>query len=858
VKKSLLFLLCLSGCGLLRESEPRAFTISAKATSAVCDLGTVKELKDRDVDQARLEQTIDCLEKKLDHAYDSIRGARPGEISVAEIRKLYDAKILKLPDEVDQWWGSLEVLLPLFHPEGRPAVVHQIGKQVLAQARRDIGLFRRARKIDSNNRPTWLADIGTWDSAEAWMKFISPSFELTLPKALTVAKSLKLDVRDIDAAWIVKNFVLIDAKEKVTGKNIRTLLAHGIESGRLIPQLQLWATDHTLPQNIPKGLVEEAGAVAAVWKRYFGENTFAPIDKDLLAWSLDQLDPRSKLSTLAGDLVRVSQRLSPPNQKERGLHPKALVPLLDQLPEIARGLQKAALGFGECKDFYGCETTLRKASKNSALKLVALKGRREWWPGGDGVAIPAKRLEMPFSWRSAMERLTERAFVVKLFSVFDKNQDGKLSLEASSEEELAEVLDLGFTFLRFITLESSSPSHDEKEEKVAAMVPIKPGPLTKVLGLLGDRWMPDGDQDRTLSADEFFSVVKIYDDILERTRDAGYMNKAEGGLLQDGKASLGYFTSELVYPRKDFIKSLPEAVLSGFPHLKQELKIGTPVDLESLFHAVIPIPSRNPVQVYHRHLTGQPSQTLTHYLQSPDAIAPVAIFTVLDRLMVRCDTDENGQLDWRELDCAVPLVLEGGLQTVSSGLIEIDAGPHDAARALLGFLQAPGTPLTAAKLLIANGSVTELQLDDDFGKLVAWMDNELQITQENLARFIAGRKIPAGAIGLWLAEAAKRYGHCDADKNGVLQGKKEVACFSDAAVEQIMASAVALGAQAANQLDLLKHADSIRLGLSLATQPEESVDLLLYKLGIHSNSPRILNLLEQIIRRSVPLWQLPD
>lgn len=863
----LVTLLLLNGCGWLREREPSAATISAKATSAECELGNFEELIDyRKAKNESLLRTLDCLDKKLDHAFTSLRGAVANEISVAELRRLHREKILKLPAEVDEWWEALEIVLPLFHPEGRPAVIHDIGKQVLARARRDTDLYLRILGGGGGTRPTWLADSETWDAAEAWLNFLSPAFSLNLSKALVVGKRFKASDRHIEAGWIAKNLVVIDAKETITGTNLRTLIRHGIESARLVPRFQLWLAERGLPQNMPAQLVEEANAAAEVWKRYFGENSFNSIDKDLLAWALEQLTPNSNLSTLAGDLVRVSQRLSASTgARDRGLHPRSVLPLLDQLPEIARNFQSAAPAFGTCESKSRCEISLREAVENPMLRLVAMKGPRSWWPSSRK-ELPKRRLDMHIGWESAVSRLIERAFVTKLFSVFDKNHDGLLSLESSSAEELTETLDLGFTFLRFITLESSSPKHDESEEKVPAMIPIKPGPLTKVLGLLGDRWMPDGDQDGALNADEFFSVVKVYNDINDRTEDAGYALQIDQYLKAGDYVPqmTYYYGKDTYYRRKEFVRALPQAILDGLPHLALELQLDKPgLDIESLFHAVLPIPQRDPLEAINVKAAwasgGATKEIVSHYLQAPDAIAPVAILSVLDRLMIRCDGDENGLLDWRELDCGVPLVLEGGLQTVTSGLLDIDPGPHDASRALLSFLQAPGTPITAAKLIVANGSVRDLSLDEDFAKVLQWLDRDLKISWDDLARFIAARPVPAASLKFWRIEAEKRYRHCDTDPvDGLLQGKKEITCFANETIERILATAKTLTGQTPEDLEMLKDAESVRLGLSLATQTQASVDQLLFGFGIHSHPKRILNLLEEIIRRSVPLWQLPD
>lgn len=854
VKKTILSLaFFLSSCGLLSESEPDTATIHAEESAPGCELITAKRLADyKKVTESEIQSSIRCLDEKLDYAFDKLQGSIPGELSIPELQNLVRKKILKLPNEIEDWWSDIEIGLPLFHPEGRAAIARSTGKEILKLAKAHAGLYLEIlRSHQEKNDIEWLERPSTWEALEAWTSLISSKFRLNLSQALHFARHS--DSKQIEAAWLLKNTVLISDgegdREDITGENIKKLLVTGIRSARAIPHFLQWTVARLVPQSLPAELESESVAFAEIWKTYFRENRFSPIDTGLLSWSLEQLDRRSQLFSLTGDLVRVSQRLSPKDRRYSGLHPIGLLPLLDQIPRVVRDMREAAPSFGACEYEYQCKVSLRKALTIPSLGQIALKGSQEFYFFSDP-SVPTKRLDFPLRWSVAKERFLERALITKLFSVFDQDQDGLLSLEAESVEEIRDTMDLAFTFMRFISLENTAPAQSVEEQKVPGLVPIKPGPLSRALGLIGDRWMLDGNNDKKLNAEEFYSVVKIYNEIHEKAQST-YWGITAPRFFK--KEQFDY--SESVFKRKDFIKDLSESLFSRFPHLKSEIEGESPLSIESLFHALIGIPKRAPIQVYSQQ--SDTKVTITHYLEGADTLAPVAVITILDRLMLRCDSDENGLLDWRELDCASPLLLEGGLQTVSSSLIDIDPGPHDAARVLLSFLQSPGIPFTLGKLLIANGAVRTLQLDKDFQSLMKWIDTDMKITWDDLAKFVAGREYPIKAHRLWLKEAIRRYETCDLDKNGLLQGDKEISCFTEISVNKILKTLADVGGAQAQSV-LIEDSPTIRVGLCLATQPQKQVDSLLYSLDVHSSPGRILNLLEEIVRRSVPLWELPD
>jgi hypothetical protein len=92
---------------------------------------------------------------------------------------------------------------------------------------------------------------------------------------------------------------------------------------------------------------------------------------------------------------------------------------------------------------------------------------------------------------------------------------------------------------------------------------------------------------------------------------------------------------------------------------------------------------------------------------------------MLDRLMIRCDSNEDEKLSWQELDCATPLLLELSIQVVNSGLLQLDPVLYDSLRLLLPQLQKPGIPTILAKLLLVNGHLKQLDSHLDLKDLIS-------------------------------------------------------------------------------------------------------------------------------------------
>jgi hypothetical protein len=251
------------------------------------------------------------------------------------------------------------------------------------------------------------------------------------------------------------------------------------------------------------------------------------------------------------------------------------------------------------------------------------------------------------------------------------------------------------------------------------------------------------------------------------------------------------------------------------------------------------------------------SSVLYHYVDRSAGLAPAAVMVMVDRLMLRCDTNEDEKLDWLELDCVMPLLLEAGLQTISSELVSLDAPVHDGAKLLLDILKMKGVPFALAKILAVNGSVTTFNLNIDFKELVDHVDQVLTGNWENIARFISAQEdeqeLTPETLSYWVYEAKKRYGKCDINKNDSLQGKEEWVCFTEqtfGSIVDTLAQISKVSSSLIEQIKDKKEMQTLKLGLILGTQTEEVLNKLMKDLGVHSEPHKILTLLENVIHRA--------
>ncbi len=451
-----------------------------------------------------------------------------------------------------------------------------------------------------------------------------------------------------------------------------------------------------------------------------------------------------------------------------------------------------------------------------------------------------------------MGRILERGLMGSIFKAFDYNKDGTIPFLEGSSKELAESLDLATTFLRFTSLDHKP---EEEDSPLAYPVFVKPESMYRSMGLVGDRWMPDGNHDGVLNSDEFFSIVKIYREIQDLGRR--YPNVT----IYQEDPHLPYWESPggPIFSRKQYIQNIAAVLSFPLPHLYRDLlSLKDPIR-DSLLHALTPVPSE-PIQVY--QYAGSPPIVLKQYLRTEAGLAPAAIVTLLDRLMVVCDTDEDNSLSWRELDCALPLLLDGSIETLTSELVELDPGIHDGVRFILIFLGMKGLPHAMAKLIAINGGWRNFYLDPaDLQAIIS----KLSISWRSLAYFIgAPPDATPSQQSFWVAEAMSRYGHCDTNTDGKIQDT-EVNCVTNRVLEQIQELLSDLGHSFAGESvtheisQWLKNSPLVQMGILFSINDQQQLgDALESEQVLRSSPEKILRVIEESIRRRRPLCLQPD
>lgn len=886
--------LILSGCGLLHEKEGQPPTLRAENPSEKCELPATRTLIDRKVvTKSLLQQSINCVEKKVNNAFDKLRGEKPNELSVDELRSIQERGVADLGMDSPIKWEIAKELLPLVHPEGRPALTKSTLDFLVKWARDNTDIYLRLLESEdkSNDQFDWAFQKDVYRRIEDLIKIISPRFRMSLTQAKNLAGnlydyavSLNVNLTDLpprsevltklEGFWVLKSFVLEDTYSMgvwadLSGKSLRKffdLLFKMIYSADLSIQ---WALDDTRPGKIPANLPLEWDTLGHHVEEYISQNQFAGIDSYLLSWAIEKVSPSSNLPGFVPDLIKVADRLTDKWEKKDGLHPISLRKFLRQAKNIAQDYIAVGPSFGsECSSGWNCSIIARDALKDPILKHVALKSNFHAYTFSTDPASTPKRLDYKIAWYQVANNLIYRSLITTIFQAFDSTGAGKIPLDSKYEDELKDTFELAYTFLRFASLGTKKFNPEtQKEEPVPNYIMVKPDKLSKVIGLVGDRWMLDGDNDGFLNAEEFYSVTQVYEDIQARANWA-FSGNSSKSYLRYLPPPTSYYPPDSIprlRPRKEFIQSSVGSYNFNV-HIYTLLKELEPKRRDSFFHALIGVPSHKEIEVYEHTGTKEYTKVkIQNFVESDATVPPTAMLIILERLMHKCDVNENNELDWVELDCATPLILEAAYETVSSGLINLDPGVNDGSKLLLSFLRMKGIPLSLAKLILINGGIKEFTLDKQYPQIVEWANTQLTVTWDMLAVFLAAQTSPLTPelLKFWKHEAIKRYGSCDISKDEKLQGKAELDCFVDVVMDQMTKSLSDLFKNGIpkNALEKLfsdQKAEVVKLALKLATQAEPQLNEMFSKIPMSSSPKKIVLTLEEVIRRSIPLSEMSD
>ncbi|NBT59167.1 hypothetical protein EBT16_10330, partial [bacterium] len=598
-----------------------------------------------------------------------------------------------------------------------------------------------------------------------------------------------------------------------------------------------WLLQGGVPSEIPEGMAREWKELAQRTRDHFQSDHYADIPIDLFSWALRNIDPTGNLALLAPDLVRICQRLTRDSEPHRGLHISGFLPFLDQSETLGDDFYQAGKQFSK----ESWEITYREALRDPKLKKVALKGPMLFFSGTHtNKDKPFRQLDQKLRWSQVVSGLIKRKLITKVFEAFEREpKDGLIPYTKSNEEGLREPIDLAYAFLRFVAVGKQGSGKKEGAEETEVQIPnqviVKPGALSKVMGLIGDKWFPDGDGDGSLNAEEFFSVVQVYEDIQERAVQGSYAMAAQRYLdfhTFGNRSSLdGVSSTDDLFVRREIISKVAEVFSFNSYFLEKALIELEEKKRESLFHSLFPINyEAQPVEVFKRiysENTPKP-ELLTFLLKREDFMAPAAILTMMDRLLIRCDKNENAVFEWSELSCVAPLLLEAGNQTVESSLIDLDPGVNDASRFLLKFLQIKGVPFLLGRIALVTGSIRDISPSADILALTRGVEDSLQTDWNQIARFIGWDGTEKNR-SVWIQEAKKEFGACDLDNNGLIKNEAEWQCFEKAVLGSLIDTATDLleasggNLNAKQVLEAMVQSPVVKLAIRLSTQGEGRV-----------------------------------
>jgi hypothetical protein len=716
--------LFIAGCSLFNEKEIKTPSLIAPKSDLTCEMPALKYLVDSEfITQESVQKALTCFEGSLDAAFKMIRGNKTGEISFEEFKQLYKNKLVPIQVEQDFMWSFIELAFQMTHPEGKSAADYPQIKIILDWIKKYASLYVSTQLLDFNKNKDEIAKYRKkWLNAFYDMPaFISSNWIFNQDQALSLCtvfyEGYLKDSKEnnnytleqlhniIKGFWIIKSFFLPkEAPDAISGKHLKAVFKHYSYITNLLDAFLNWRTDDFLPKKIPTNLSGKWGGVAGAQKTFITRNEFIPIPADLLGWAFKQFPYNTFPVGLSQDIVRLSQRLTPKDKMQSGLHPNSFLDIIFSAKNYFADLQTVAEHFKFCEANRPCNVPFRKAFGVTELRALASNVNPNYW-SEEHKQLPTKILDTQLPWHEVTTRLFNQFLVTQVFKSIDTDQDGKIDYTKSEIEETKEALDLANSFLRGFSLTTKllNKNPDSKEEIIPEYSGIKPSTVYKLMGLVGDKLNPFGDKDGKLNAQELYYALQVSDEIQKKSHISGTWYtpvsnvKSEHNLKDYG---LTY------YKRDKALTNIVDYYSYELPYNAKILKDLSPKTEKALMHALMDLGAQKPIEVvqYKTPIAKNASFELTDYVSSAAAVVPTAVLIGLEKIYIKCDKDEDGLLNWQELDCAVPIMLEIGNLAVESGLIDLKPIVYDGARMTLAELQKPGIPISVAKALLINGS----------------------------------------------------------------------------------------------------------------------------------------------------------
>jgi hypothetical protein len=266
-----------------------------------------------------------------------------------------------------------------------------------------------------------------------------------------------------------------------------------------IPKTYAWCESGFYSGSVPEALSNEGARVYQLLQEYFSSVTTYDLAIDEIRAQIELLAPGTSFLNQISDLVRLSETI----QKVRGTKKSGAISgvllLLQDIDIALSEIEYAALAFNHVPPKQ-METPnildeswidLSYARFDRTLSKVTMVSVTDWNDGS------GQRFKKRLFWRDLLPRFVERSVVQSVFDNFDENVDGFIPVQGD-EKQLKEATDLAFSL---ITLASATPTY------------VRPSSLVGAIGLFGDKWLVPSNGDGKVDREEFYALVKAFQDI---------------------------------------------------------------------------------------------------------------------------------------------------------------------------------------------------------------------------------------------------------------------------------------------------------------------------------------------------------
>lgn len=876
----------LAGCGFVGEDAADVAPVLAPDYAAPCRLPDWETVDLDTATDADIDGWLACGIRQIESLEPQVRGRSAGELSVGELRSLNNHGLIGFAMNEEPLWGALKLGVGILHPEGRAAIRWDTLKGLLrfGQRQRDIvtRTLRMRGEFDVEQLFDWLA------VSEEAIGFISDKWTLPIAEVRALATDLSRSslgtrfkfkedsVRKyLEPLWLLKSQMLDDPGGEgiwstVKGSSIKKAaltISHALASRQKTVR---WCWAGMRPNLYTAAIEEEMRGIILHAIHYFEDNQFATLDTQLLQWAIRRLDPKGTSYTLVPDVVRILQRLYPSaNGETSGFWIPQIIPLLRGLQEVPTQMRRISdadwdVSFGHGQHLVRRHQARKLAELGDFANVILATPVGTWSKSPTGFNQWTRHWGHPdedlLDWRDILRTLVVRQMIRQVFSTFDRNSDGKI-LYSGNEEETGEAMDLAYTILRVIS-SPAEPRRNAKaaEELVPEWLPVKPGTLSGLLGLLGDRWYAQGNQNGLLETDELTLSLLTYEGVQQVRADVSAPGFVQPQDLIAQQTGTSFFVDRTVYRRPEMVRGGLRFVEFEYPYLDAQIaKLPNDIGVK-FFDALIAKPKRSPVRALSTKDFSK-LETIVNPAYQSEFLPVSAVMVGLNQLLLACDTKGaanggDGLWDWDEMDCALPLAVDAALQIVTSSMLDLAPGVNDGTRVVLAFLNKPGPGLTVLKLLASQGGYRGIDAEALFKQAGAWVDTSVVMDKTSLGRFLQRTEgMVVDDIADWESEATTRYGACDENSDAKF-AEKELDCMVEQTVTYWLGKFMPplFARMAVIKLSDTEEGKIVKLALkATAAVLGEATPGELPNFPVSSEPSKLMSLMAEVLQRSEPL-----